>query len=127
MSKWLSEISPREAWLEREYTRLKGEVDWLRKSKGIDRIRFHVDSPPETLDMRDAHETLVLAVEARLEETKSRELHVFVAERGCQEAVGLRYYVSPLVHRSEAQRAALMIEMHNRLVFDIGQKFWGSK
>ena len=123
--KWLG-ISPREAWLELEYARLKGEVEYLRAMHEPQGISYSMGYEPQMLSMNHTSDTLRLAAQAGADVDRAANLHVYVKET-IPGGVGLKYFVSILNHRTERDRAAVLEEMHKRLVFDLAHQLWSGK
>jgi hypothetical protein len=122
--KWLG-VSPREAWLEMEYSRLKGEVDYLRAMKG-QTFSYSAEFAPSMLSMDGTTSTLRLAAQAGAVIDGAEKLHVYVKERTLG-GVGLKYFISMPDIRSKRDRAAVLADMHDKLVFGLASKLWSEK
>jgi hypothetical protein len=120
------DVSPREAWLELQYSKLSAEVEYHRQ---MDKERYSVTQAPETVFISPASRTLQVAAacHARVD-AFDRKLHVYVRS-DVQEfgEVSLRYFVNDLDLMNARHASAVMEQMHKKAVFDIGRHLWEPK
>jgi hypothetical protein len=121
------EVSPREAWLEIQCQKLKAENDYLKQAQGH---RYSMMEPPETLYVERYVNVLQLAAEVRMTNQNFNTPGLHVMARMYSEDPGtasLRYYVSDLEMLTTRDRSAIVVEMHRKLVMDIGRHLWDGK
>jgi hypothetical protein len=119
-------MTPREAWLEMQYLKLKGENEYLKQASGQ---RYSMAEPPETLYMDRNIRVLQLAAECRAVNDVQRDgLHVMVRSNTTEFGeTSLKYFVSNMALYTARDRAAVMTDMHKKVVFDIGRHLWDVK
>jgi len=112
-------ISPREAWLERRVSELEQQVKYIGSIP-----RFSMCEPPETLAVHKLDHTLNIASTVELK-SEGLGLHVLASETR-RDGVSVGYYLDriSLENMSTAARADVMYMMHEKVLFDLGRKFW---
>jgi hypothetical protein len=120
------EMTPREAWLEVQYSRLRAENEWLRQSGPRS---YSVLEPADTLYVSPKVATLHLAAECHAhKDRKHGGLHVRVRSDVREYGeMSLRYFVSDESVMTARHSASIMADMHKKVVFDIGRHLWDDK
>jgi len=120
----MMDVSPREAWLERQYSKLKAEVEYLRKENPI---KWDFNEPPEMMAVSKLSDTLEVA-QVGVMERDHKGLHVLCFEKQrLSEPVRMAYYLDPTAFESinKEYRAKMMMHMHEKMIFELGHKMWG--
>lgn len=117
-------ISPREAWLEREYSKTKAELDYLRRQAPRS---YDLSEPAQHMQVECLRDTLQIAQVGCMERNPEGGLHVLCYEtHRFDKPLKVGYYLDAFTMKqfSTAERAARLASLHEEMVFEIGHKFW---